>query len=60
MFRFANQMKTALYGNDQEDLNASFQNLKKYFRYVGIITIISLGMWIVWLLVAGVALFSLV
>ena len=60
MFRFANQMKTALYGNDQEGLNASFQNLKKYFRYVGIITIISLGMWIVWLLVAGVALFSLV
>ena len=60
MLRFANQMKAALYGNDQEELNASFQNLKKYFRYLGIITIISLGIWIVWLLVAGIALLSLV
>ena len=60
MFRFANQMKTALYGNDQELLNRSFQNLKKYFRYLGIITIISLAMWLVWLLVFGVAIFSLV
>jgi len=60
MYRFANQMRTALYGNDQELLNRSFQNLKKYFRYLGIITIISLAMWLVWLLVFGVAIFSLV
>src|SRR5215204_6479333 len=60
MLRFANQMKTALYGNDQEGLNTSFQNLKKYFRYLGIITIISFGFWIVWLVVAGVALFAFV
>lgn len=60
MFRFANQMKTALYSNDQENLNASFQNLKRYFRYVGIITIIGITFWITWLLVFGFAMFAFV
>lgn len=58
MLRFANQMKTALYGNDQENLNTSFQNLKRYFRYVGIITIIGIGLWIIWVLVIGLAFLS--
>jgi hypothetical protein len=43
MLQFANQMKTALYSNNQELLNSSFQNLKKYFRYIGIIMIIVLA-----------------
>jgi hypothetical protein len=59
MFRFATQMKTALIGNDQENLNESFQNLKRYFRYLGIITIIGIGIWVIWVLVVGVAMFSL-
>ena len=59
MLRFANQMRTALYGNDQENLNSSFQNLKRYFRYVGILTIIGIGIWIIWLLVIGVAVLSI-
>lgn len=40
--RFANKMRTALNGNDQQALNTSFQNLKACFRYIGIITIIAL------------------
>jgi hypothetical protein len=47
MLRFASQMRTALNGNDQ--------NLKIYFRYVGVITIIGLVLWIVWILVFVVA-----
>jgi hypothetical protein len=43
-FRFASQMRGALSTDDQELLNASFQNLKVCFRYLGIITIISLVM----------------
>lgn len=43
LFRFANKMKTALASNDQEVLNASFQNLKATFRFLGIITIIMLA-----------------
>lgn len=42
MLRFANQMREALASNNQEKLTASFQNLKIYFRYLGIITIIFL------------------
>jgi len=59
MLRFANQMKTALYGNDQESLNTSFQNLKRYFRYMGIITVIAIGIWVIWLFVIGVSVLSL-
>ncbi|MES1222910.1 MAG: DUF5362 family protein [Bacteroidota bacterium] len=43
LFRFATKMKTALAANDQETLNTSFQNLKKLFRFVGIMTIIVLA-----------------
>ena len=35
-------MKVALITNDQESLNLSFQNLKVYYRFAGIITIIYL------------------
>jgi hypothetical protein len=42
MLRFANQMRNALSSNNQALLTSSFQNLKVYFRYLGIITIILL------------------
>lgn len=43
LLRFANKLKTALAANDQQVMNTSFQNLKAYFRYLGIITIIVLA-----------------
>lgn len=43
LFKFANQMKSALNTNDQQTLNSSFQNLKVMFRYVGILTIVLLS-----------------
>ena len=43
LFRFASKMKTALAADDQETLNTSFQNLKKLFRFMGIVTIIVLA-----------------
>ena len=43
LYRFATKMKTALAADDQETLNTSFQNLKKLFRFVGIMTIIVLA-----------------
>jgi membrane-anchored glycerophosphoryl diester phosphodiesterase (GDPDase) len=42
LLRFANAMKRAIAANDQNRLNESFQNLKVYFRYLGILTIIFL------------------
>ena len=45
LLRFANGIRAALHGNDQNALNVSFQNLKSCFRYVGIITIILLAIY---------------
>ena len=43
LFHFANKMKLALGGNDQEMLNTSLKNLKACFKFMGIITIIVLS-----------------
>lgn len=42
IMRFANLMRSALGGNDQALLNASFSNLKVCLRYLGVIAIIFL------------------
>ena len=52
LFRFANKMKAALASNEQEVLNASFQNLKASLRFVGILTIIVIAFWILGIIVA--------
>lgn len=43
LLRFANKMKRALESDDQSELNNSFMNLKILYRYLGILTIISLA-----------------
>ena len=53
MLRFAKQMRVALNANDQDSLNASFLNLKRYFRYLGILAIIYIAIWLLWILVFG-------
>ena len=57
LFRFANLMKAAIATDEQENLNKSFQNLKIMFRYVGILTIIVLTLYLIGILIAimGVA-----
>ncbi|MBD0277606.1 MAG: hypothetical protein ICV51_08135 [Flavisolibacter sp.] len=45
LLRFANRMRVALNGNDQQALNTSFQHLKICFRFVGIVTIIVLALY---------------
>ena len=42
LYRFASKMKTALYSNDQENLNNSLMNLKSLYKMMGILTIIYL------------------
>jgi hypothetical protein len=51
-FRFATKMKAALAADDQTALNASAQNLKKLFRFMGILTIIGLSFYAIVILVA--------
>ena len=43
LLRFSNNMKTALNANDQEAMNEAFLNMKRYFRYLGILFIIALA-----------------
>jgi len=42
LLRFANAMRRAIAANDQSRLNEAFQNLKVYFRFLGILVIIFL------------------
>ena len=57
LYRFATKTKTALASDDQVVLNASFQNLKACFRFVGILTIIMIAFWLLAMIVGllGVA-----
>ena len=42
LLQFANRLKKALAANQQNVLNESFYNLKRYFRFLGIVVIIVL------------------
>jgi uncharacterized membrane protein YjgN (DUF898 family) len=53
--RFANHMKSAIGNDDKVSLNESFKNLKITFRYMGIITIISLAIFLLAFLLGGMA-----
>ncbi|MBS1655224.1 MAG: hypothetical protein JSU05_10295 [Bacteroidetes bacterium] len=55
LYRFATKAKAALASNDQETLNVSFQNLKKMFRFVGILTLIVLSFYAIAILIGIVA-----
>jgi hypothetical protein len=52
LFRFATRMKAALEGNDQQALNTSLQNLKVCFRYVGVVTIVGLAFYALFIIFA--------
>ena len=55
LLQFANKMKTALAANQQDDLNLAFQNLKKYFRYIGIVFLIVISLYILTFVLAVLA-----
>jgi hypothetical protein len=44
LFNFASKMQVAIQSNDQERLNESLKNLKSHFRFIGILTIVWLGL----------------
>ena len=43
LYNFAVKMQLALAGNDQEQLNTSFKNMRAFYRFVGVMMIIGLG-----------------
>jgi len=61
LLRFSTKMKTAIETSDQNNLVLAFQNLKSHFKYVGIMTIVIMGLYIlgifVFLIVGAASLF---
>jgi hypothetical protein len=55
LFRFAQKMKQALNHSDQESLITSLGNLKACFRFMGILTIVVLGIYLLVIVIAAFA-----
>lgn len=53
LLRFSAKMKTALQADDPSNLTESFRQLKSAFRYVGILTIIFLGIYLLGILLSA-------
>ena len=53
LLKFSNHMLRALRNNDQQQLTSSFRNLKACYKYVGILTIIFLTLYILMFLFVG-------
>ena len=50
LYKFAARMQVALSSNDQEQLNSSFLNMRAFYRFVGVLMIIALGLWMLGIL----------
>lgn len=55
LYRFAGRMKEGLHERSQDQVNESFRNLKKMFRYNGILTIVMVAFYIVMLFAGMIA-----
>jgi len=56
LFKFSQKMKIAIKKNNVEELTAAFSNLKSYFKFLGILTIVMITIYL--LLFIGVGIFS--
>jgi hypothetical protein len=52
LFNFSSKMQIALRNNDQELLNQSFKNLKSCFKFIGILTIIVISIYLLVIIVS--------
>lgn len=52
LYLFSTKMETALMQKDQSELSASFENLKSVFKFIGIMTIVVISIYI--LIIVGV------
>jgi hypothetical protein len=46
LYNFSSKMQVALRSNDQQMLNASLKNLKSCFKFLGILTIITISVYV--------------
>jgi len=45
LYRFAVKMQQALQDSNQEQLNSSFRNMRSFYRFIGVVMILSLCFW---------------
>jgi uncharacterized membrane protein len=57
MYKFSKHMKTALSNNDTENIDEAFKYLKSQYKFMGIYTIVCLGIYI--LSILGMAIFAM-
>jgi len=50
LYNFAGRMRAALRDNDQDQLNIAFKNVRALFRFVGVLMIIGLGLFVLFFL----------
>jgi len=50
LFNFGGRMRAALRDNDQVQLNIAFKNVRALFRFVGVLMIIGLGLFVLFFL----------
>ncbi|MBX9784959.1 MAG: hypothetical protein K2X48_16845 [Chitinophagaceae bacterium] len=55
LYRFSSKMKQALLENNQVQLNSSFENLKSCFKFMGIMAIVIISIYILLFLFGGLA-----
>jgi hypothetical protein len=55
LFRFGSKMQTALKNNDQNYLTNSFGNLKSFYKFLGILTIVVLAFYLLLFLIGMIA-----
>ena len=55
-YRFSNQLKASLESDNGWQLNQSFLNFKRFYRYIGILTIVLIGLFLLIFLFLGIAL----
>jgi Family of unknown function (DUF5362) len=53
LLRFSNAVKAAIASEDQFKLTESFKNLKKLFKYIGIVTIVILSFYALAIVIGG-------
>jgi hypothetical protein len=55
LFRFSTKAKAAIQSGSDGELTEAFQNLKSHYKFIGILTIVMLGLYVVFFLFGGLS-----
>lgn len=55
LFNFSRRMKRALSSNNNDELSAAFSNLKSHYKFVGILSIVIISLYVLIIVIAMIA-----